>query len=204
MKHSYFINDRIRLRAMEPEDLELIYEMENDPQQWDISNFTVPYSRYVMKQYLENSQCDMFADKQLRMMIVRLEDGVAIGTIDITDFAPIHARGEVGIVIRKEFRGAGYAKDALTLLCEYAFDFLYLKQLIVHVATDNEHAPAHFLRFCAMRAFEGLAVCRGVFQRCCIIAAHSDELINSALVSEGNVTRSCIYLPIGPIHFSRV
>ena len=138
MKHSYFINDRIRLRAMEPEDLELIYEMENDPQQWDISNFTVPYSRYVMKQYLENSQCDMFADKQLRMMIVRLEDGVAIGTIDITDFAPIPARGEVGIVIRKEFRGTGYAKDALTLLCEYAFDFLYLKQLIVHVATDNE------------------------------------------------------------------
>ena len=76
MKHTYFINDRIRLRAMEPEDLELICEMENDPQQWDISNFTVPYSRYVMKQYMENSQCDMFADKQLRMMIVRLEDGI--------------------------------------------------------------------------------------------------------------------------------
>ena len=46
MKHTYFVNDRIRLRAMEPEDLELICEMENDPQQWDISNFTVPYSRY--------------------------------------------------------------------------------------------------------------------------------------------------------------
>ena len=61
--------------------------MENDPQQWDISNFTVPYSRYVMKQYMENSQCDMFADKQLRMMIVRLEDGLTIGTIDITDFS---------------------------------------------------------------------------------------------------------------------
>lgn len=51
MKHIYFVNERIRLRAMEPEDLELICEMENDPQQWDISNFTVPYSRYVMKQY---------------------------------------------------------------------------------------------------------------------------------------------------------
>ncbi|MEY8723527.1 GNAT family N-acetyltransferase [Bacteroides stercorirosoris] len=138
MKHSYFISDRIRLRAMEPEDLELIYEMENDPQQWDISNFTVPYSRYVMKQYLESSQCDMFADKQLRMIIVRLEDGMPIGTIDITDFAPMHSRGEVGIVLRKEFRGSGYAKEALTLLCDYAFDFLRLRQLIVHVATDNE------------------------------------------------------------------
>ena len=64
MKHIYFVNERIRLRAMEPEDLELICEMENDPQQWDISNFTVPYSRYVMKQYMENSQCDMFSDKE--------------------------------------------------------------------------------------------------------------------------------------------
>ena len=107
MKHIYFVNERIRLRAMEPEDLELICEMENDPQQWDISNFTVPYSRYVMKQYMENSQCDMFSDKQLRMMVVRLEDHATIGTIDITDFSPMHARGEVGIVNRKEFRGAG-------------------------------------------------------------------------------------------------
>lgn len=138
MKHTYFINDRIRLRAMEPEDLELICEMENDPQQWDISNFNVPYSRYVMKQYMENSQCDVFADKQLRMMIVRLEDGVAVGTIDICDFSPMHSHGEVGIMIRKEFRGSGYAKDALTLLCEYAFDFLYLRQLVAHIATDNE------------------------------------------------------------------
>lgn len=87
MKHIYFVNERIRLRAMEPEDLELICEMENDPQQWDISNFTVPYSRYVMKQYMENSQCDMFSDKQLRMMVVRLEDHATIGTIDITDFS---------------------------------------------------------------------------------------------------------------------
>ena len=78
MKHIYFVNERIRLRAMEPEDLELICEMENDPQQWDISNFTVPYSRYVMKQYMENSQCDMFSDKQLRMMVVRLEDHATI------------------------------------------------------------------------------------------------------------------------------
>lgn len=137
MKHSYLLNDRVHLRAIEPEDLDVICEMENDPGQWDISNFTVPYSRYVIKQYIENSQCDMFADKQLRMMIVRLEDDVVVGFIDITDFVPMHARGEVGIVIRKNFRGEGYAKDALMLLCDYAFDFLYLKQLIAHVAVDN-------------------------------------------------------------------
>lgn len=69
MKQSFLSNDRIYLRAVEPEDMDVMYEMENDPSMWDISNFTVPYSRYVLRQYIEGSQCDVFADKQLRLMI---------------------------------------------------------------------------------------------------------------------------------------
>mgnify|MGYP001201093643 FL=1 len=42
MKSSFFINERVRLRAMEPEDLEIMYAMENDPQTWDVTNFSVP------------------------------------------------------------------------------------------------------------------------------------------------------------------
>ena len=86
MNKSYFCSERVRLRAMEPEDLEVMYAMENDSQTWDVTNFTVPYSRFVLKQYIENSECDMFADRQLRMMIIRVEDDAVIGTIDITDF----------------------------------------------------------------------------------------------------------------------
>lgn len=138
MDKTYFVGERICLRAMEPEDLEVMYEMENDPQTWDVSNFTVPYSRFVLKQYIENAQCDMFADRQLRMMIVRHADNAVVGTVDITDFVPLHARGEVGIGVRREFQGNGYAKEALDLLCEYLFGFLHLKQLVAHVATDNE------------------------------------------------------------------
>ena len=125
MNKSYFCSERVRLRAMEPEDLEVMYAMENDSQTWDVTNFTVPYSRFVLKQYIENSECDMFADRQLRMMIIRVEDDA-------------HARGEVGIAIRKEYQGNGYAKEALRLLCDYVFSFLYLKQLIVHISVDNE------------------------------------------------------------------
>ena len=97
MKQSYLINDRIYLRAVEPEDIDVMYEMENDPSMWDISSFTVPYSRYVLRQYIEGSQSDMFADKQLRLMIIRREDNRTIGTIDITEFVPCHSRGAVGI-----------------------------------------------------------------------------------------------------------
>lgn len=138
MKQSFLINDRIYLRAVEPEDIDVMYEMENDPAMWDISSFTVPYSRYVLRQYIEGSQSDVFADKQLRLMIIRKADHCTLGTIDITDFVPLHAHGAVGVAVHKKYRGEGYAADALQLLCEYAFNFLFVKQLYAHVAIDNE------------------------------------------------------------------
>ena len=88
MNKSYFCNERVRLRAMEPEDLEVMYAMENDSQTWDVTNFTVPYSRFVLKQYIENSECDMFADRQLRMMIIRVEDDAVIALSILQSFLP--------------------------------------------------------------------------------------------------------------------
>lgn len=147
MNKSYFRSERVRLRAMEPEDLEVMYEMENDPEMWDVTNFTVPYSKFILKQYIEHSECDMFADRQLRMMIVRMEDNAVMGTIDITEFVPMHARAEVGIAMRREYKGNGYAKEALELLCNYVFNFLHLKQLIAHITTDNK-ASIHLFESC--------------------------------------------------------
>ena len=138
MSDRHFQGNGIRLRAPEPEDLEVMFRFENATDVWEISNTTGPYSRFQLKQYIEQAQNDLFADRQLRMMIVRAEDDVVIGTIDITEFSPMHARGEVGIAIRKEYQGNGYAKEALRLLCDYVFSFLYLKQLIVHISVDNE------------------------------------------------------------------
>ena len=138
MKQSFLTNERIYLRAVEPEDLDIMYEMENDPSMWDISSFTVPYSRFVLKQYIEGSQSDMFADKQLRLMIMRRNDNRALGTVDITDFVPLHSRGAVGIAVHRNYRQEGYAADALKLLCEYAFNFLFVKQLYAHITIDNE------------------------------------------------------------------
>ena len=169
MKQSFLSNDRIYLRAVEPEDMDVMYEMENDPSMWDISNFTVPYSRYVLRQYIEGSQCDVFADKQLRLMIMSKSDHRILGTIDITDFVPLHSRGEVGIAVHKDYRRQGYASDALQLLCEYAFDFLSLTQLYAHVAT------VYFLRFRPMRTVEGLVTGRWMLQRCCYLPVSESE-----------------------------
>lgn len=144
MEKSYLSNERIYLRAVEPEDLELLYRVENDPSLWEVSSFTTPYSRFVLKQYIENSQNDVFSDKQLRLMIVRQSDHIALGAIDLTDFLPLHSRAAVGVALLKEYRHGGYGKDALTLLCTYVFDFLQLKQLYAQIPVDNEASIALF------------------------------------------------------------
>ncbi|ADV44501.1 GCN5-related N-acetyltransferase [Bacteroides helcogenes P 36-108] len=167
---SYFVSERLHLRAMEPEDLEIMYAMENDPQNWDVTNFNVPYSKFILRQYIENSQCDMFADRQLRMMIVRHEDDAVVGTVDITDFSPLHSRGEIGIVVQREYQSKGYAKEALDLLCDYVFGFLFLKQLTAHISTDNE-ASIQLFKSC------GFAECGLLKEWWCVGGQYKDVVL---------------------------
>jgi len=77
--------EHIYLRALEPEDLEFIHQIENDETIWEISNTITPYSKYLIKQYLENAHKDIYEVKQLRLVICNDAD-TAIGMIDLFDF----------------------------------------------------------------------------------------------------------------------
>ena len=46
------MKNKILLRAMEPEDLELLYQIENNPALWKVGVTNVPYSRYQLRDYL--------------------------------------------------------------------------------------------------------------------------------------------------------
>ena len=140
---SYLQGPHIQLRALEPEDLEMMYTIENDTTLWDVSNRQVPYSREVLRQYIINSQADLYADKQVRFMM-DLRDSTetggnheTIGAIDLFNFEPLHRHAEVGICVLQAHRGKGYATEALQLLCDYAFRFLGMEQLVAHIAAEN-------------------------------------------------------------------
>ena len=129
-----------RLRAIEPNDIDLIYSWENDSAIWQLSNTFTPFSRYVIKQFIENSQQDIFQLKQLRLMIDKIDDkkNTTIGTIDLFDFDPIHRRAGVGILIANTAeRKKGYASDALDTLINYSFYTLQLHQLYCNITEDN-------------------------------------------------------------------
>lgn len=128
---------KVKLRALEPEDLEFFYNIENDPDLWDISDYTTPYSHYVLHNFIANSTCDIYKDGQVRW-VVENEQRDIVGMIDLTNFDPHHAKAELGIVIAKEYRGKKYAISALHQLIEYATNVLHLHQLYALIQPDNE------------------------------------------------------------------
>jgi diamine N-acetyltransferase len=140
--------ENIYLRALEPNDLEFVYAMENDQSIWEVSNTQTPYSRFLVKQYLENAQQDIYEAKQLRLAICQDEDFPALGLIDLFDFDPKNNRAGIGIVIQgQENREQNIGSEALALLIRYAFYHLNLHQLYANIGTENEASLALFAKF---------------------------------------------------------
>ncbi|MBC7748832.1 MAG: GNAT family N-acetyltransferase [Methylotenera sp.] len=140
--------DNIYIRALEPNDLEFVYAIENDQSIWEVSNTHTPYSRFLVKQYLENAHQDIYEAKQLRLAICQDQDFPALGLIDLFDFDPKNNRAGVGIVIQdNENRKQNIGSEALALLIEYAFFNLNLHQLYANIGTENEASKALFTKF---------------------------------------------------------
>ena len=140
--------DNIYIRALEPNDLEFVYAMENDQSIWEVSNTQTPYSRFLVKQYLENAQQDIYEAKQLRLAICQDQDFPAIGLIDLFDFDPKNNRAGVGIVLQgNENRKQNIGSEALELLIRYSFFNLNLHQLYANIGTENEASIALFTKF---------------------------------------------------------
>ena len=129
------------LRSPEPEDLENLYKWENDTDIWQVSNTIVPFSRFTLKKYIETSHLDIYENQQLRFMIDTIADTKTIGTIDLFDFDPYHHRAGIGILIgESDFRGKGYADDALQVLIRYGFNVLMLHQFYCNIGAHNEQS----------------------------------------------------------------
>ena len=130
--------EHIYLRALEPEDLEFIHEIENNEDIWEISNTQTPYSKYLIKQYLENAHKDIFEVKQLRLVISSYTNE-AIGMIDLFDFDFKNSRAGIGVLVKDSInRKKGFGKEALQLLINYSFKHLNLHQLYCNISEDNQ------------------------------------------------------------------
>ena len=131
-------NDKVTLRALEPTDLDILYRWENDTTLWTVSDTVATYSREALWHYLENYTGDIYAQRQLRLMITLTADSTPVGTVDFLNFDPLNNRAELGLFISPEHRGNGLGRQALDLLTAYAREHIGLRQIYVFIALDNE------------------------------------------------------------------
>lgn len=133
--------EMVSLRALEPSDIELLYQWENDTSVWLVSGTKAPYSKFILEEFINSSKQDIYTTKQLRLVIYLNETNQTIGFVDLFEFDAQHLRAGIGILIGKEeWRGKGYGKEALQLFIEYAIKQLNLRQLYCHVQKLNTNS----------------------------------------------------------------
>jgi diamine N-acetyltransferase len=141
-------NKNIRLRAIEPSDVDIIYEWENNTETWKVSNTITPFSRNIISAYIEHAHLDIYQTKQLRLIIELKENKLPIGTIDLFDFEPFNKRAGVGILIAEDKnKQKGYASEALETLIEYSFEVLKLNQLFCNISETNPNSLFLFEKY---------------------------------------------------------
>ena len=134
----YLQNAIIKLRALEPKDINFLFNTENNINLWEVSNTTKPFSKFILEDYIKNSHKDIFTTKQVRFIIETINEKKVVGMIDLFDYEPIHLRAGVGINIIENEQRNSYAENALIVLKEYCFNILRLNQIYCNISADNK------------------------------------------------------------------
>ncbi len=137
--------DTIRLRALEPQDVDTLYKWENDTSIWKVSNTVAPFSKYTLNKFIQEQCYGIFESKQMRLIIECVETKRPIGAIDLFDIDPINLRAGVGVLIYDDKdKEQGYASTALGILIRYCFLVLGLNQLYCNITANNKRSLTLF------------------------------------------------------------
>ena len=136
------VSAEIKLRTLKDTDLDFLFSLENDKSLWAVSGTTEPFSLVQLANYISHAKQDIAIAEQFRFVIDC--QGKAIGCIDLYEYNFKKQNAGVGIVILKEYRRKGFAKQSLTLLIKYAWEKLHLKQLHTGIFSDNKASLALF------------------------------------------------------------
>ena len=123
----------IVLRPLQESDLDFLESIENNKENWQFGSERKHFNRSELLDYIANAKTDIKLSKQYRFVIDL--NSVPIGFIDLFDYT-INSAG-VGVIISKNHRNKGFAKEALNLISDYAFKFLNLKKIHCSIQKDN-------------------------------------------------------------------
>jgi diamine N-acetyltransferase len=118
-------------------DTDHILAWENDPELWPFTETSGPFSKTDIMHFIQESN-DLFANGQLRLMIIDKISDQPIGALDIFDFNTSTKKAGIGILIgEKSLRKKGFATDALRCFLSIAASDLKIRTLECIIYPDN-------------------------------------------------------------------
>ncbi len=136
---AYWESQRIRLRAVEPEDAPVFFEWN-----WDtemglmVDRIRLPASRKVVADWIEKTTARFSDESDNYYFVIETLAGEMVGSIDphkcdrrVGDFT-------YGIAIRRPFQRQGYAREAIIMVLRYYFRELRYQKVTVKVYGYNE------------------------------------------------------------------
>lgn len=132
------------LRAPEPDDLDVLYKWENDPERLLYGRTGLPYPRKLLADYIAGYNEVALNAGHIRFL-VDSPDGETIGILDLYDLDLSARKAFVSIYIDAGSRGKGLASAAVDEAIEFARGHLGLYQLVVIVSSENPPSSRLFL-----------------------------------------------------------
>lgn len=124
------------MRGWEPEDVEVLTPLLNDPVVLD--GLTVTWPRAVdtaRGPFMRPS-----TEEEVPFVIERIEDRERLGACTLKHIQPPQRSASVSIWIAAPFQGSGYGTDALRTMCRFAVDHVNLQRLELTVLANNAGA----------------------------------------------------------------
>ena len=129
--------ERIRLRAIEPDDLPNYHRWLNDPEVIRYLTIYAPLSMPDEEAWYEA----MRSDPNQMVFAIETETGQHIGNVGLMGISSKDRSAELGIVIGDKSQwGKGYGRDAINTMLAFAFNELNLNRVYLRAVTGHTQA----------------------------------------------------------------
>ena len=138
---SIIYGKRVRLRAVEREDVTKFHEWVNDPEVTRGLALYLPMSFADEENWFNSLTKRDQKEKPLAIEIRKGKNWKLIGNCGVFDFDPVNSSAELGIMIgEKSEWNKGYGSEVMSLLMKHCFETLNLNRVFLKVYTENIRA----------------------------------------------------------------
>ena len=132
----FWQGERVRLRAVEPEDAGFFFALQDDTERGRLLDFLPPPSSKAALESWAREQAQKGLENDAFQWVIEAA-GETVGSIVTHTVNPRHGTFSYGLDIARAHQRKGYAKEAVTLILRYYFGDLRYQKVFAGVQENN-------------------------------------------------------------------